>query len=118
MINLELIKSYGIDIEYIGKTSGFELINTLAVRDKIEEEYYSLSTEERAILFEYDQNLLNNAVKFHSELSQFYNFSSLKPLNHWWAHIDKVVSGELTVDLCTREVQFKNDTEHAATLTA
>ena len=118
MTNQKRIETYGIDIDYISKVSAFELVNTLAIRDAIEEDYYSLTADEQTLLFEYDRKLLEKAELFYNELSQFYSFNGLRPINYWWTHIDKVVTGELIVDLYKREVRLKNNDEHAATLTA
>lgn len=119
--NLQLIKNYGMDINDCKNNdilSPFDLIQTLAVRDSLEEEYYNLSGQEQMLLREYDENLLACAHDFYYELSKVYNFNTERPLSHWWAHIDKVVSGYLIVDLYLHQAYLKKDNELAATVTA
>lgn len=106
---LQLIKNYGIDIAECDDVSSFELIATLVNRDKLEESYDNLSGEEKDLLISYDKLLLDNAKKFYDELSKVYSFNNSKQLTHWWAHIDKVVSGELIVDLEKREVRLSSE---------
>lgn len=119
--NLQLIKNYGMDIDdCINKDvlSPFDLIGTLVVRDSLEEAYNKLSIQEQLLLREYDEKLLAHAHEFYYELRKVYSFNTVKPQNHWWAHIDKVVSGDLIVDLYHRQTYLKKNNDLAATWTA
>ncbi|TWH48546.1 hypothetical protein [Sporomusa sp. KB1] len=120
LTNLQLIKNYGMDIEECGEGSPFELINTLAIRDTLEEQYNLLSVEEQSLLYEYDRRLVERAHEFYNELSKVYSFQNQKPITHWWAHLDKVVNGDLVIDLINRKTHLRTNTneDHAATLTA
>jgi hypothetical protein len=120
LTNAELIKRYGFDVENI-EFSGIELMDTIAMRDTLEQNYSSLSKEEKRLLDLADKTLLDNAQSFYQEMNEFMNFSKAdfsQPFSNWWAHIDKVVSGELIVDLDNHQVLLRNDNEQAATLTA
>ena len=105
MSYLEKIDSYGVDLDYIEETSPFELIGTLVKRDELESVKDFLTYDEKIKLAEYDLKLFNNAQKFYDAIKEVYQFQNRKPLSHWWANIDLVVSGKLPVNLHTAKVK-------------
>lgn len=105
--NEQLIKNYKIEVQDCingDLLSPFDTIHILTLRDELEERYSDLTDQEKKNLFAVDLKLLKNAQIFYSELSKVYKFGADKPLENWWAHIDKVVSGDLMVDLRKRKV--------------
>ena len=110
------IKHYKLDIDGIGHVSPFEFDYAMACRSMMEERYKDFSSKEKQLLLEQDKRLLNNAQKYFTELKMLYGARN-EPVEHWWYHLDKIVSGELVVDLENRKIYLK-DNEHAATLTA
>ena len=100
--NIEKIKNYGLDLDYIGDISPFELIGTLILRDDIAKA--DLTFREKALLKSYDKKLLENAENFYNELKKVYDFQNRKPLDYWWSNIDLVVNGEIIVDIDNNKV--------------
>lgn len=117
MDNLKVIQAYQMDIDGIGHVSPFEFDYAMLCRSNIEDRYDDLSLKEKKLLLDQDKRLLNNAQEYYADLKMLYGHRK-EPLKHWWYHLDKIVSGELIVDLEKREVRVKNDNEYAATLTA
>lgn len=93
------INEYGILLDSFD-LSPFELKNGLHIRSIIEEDIDELSIKESFLLHKYDSYLLDNAERVVNKLSDIYNFSESKePLNHWWWHLDKVISGDLIIKI-------------------
>lgn len=116
MTNMERIEEYKIDIDFIGKVSAFEFDYAMFVRSKLENDYKKLTPKEKLLLLEQDKRLIADAQKYFTELKMLYGDRN-EPIEHWWYHLDKIVSGELVVDLENQKICLK-DNEHAATLTA
>ena len=89
---MDKIDSYGIDLEYIGEASDFELIGTLVKRDELEEIYNQLSVEEKMKLQEYDEILFNNADKFYESIKNVYSFQNKRLAGNWWSNINLMVN--------------------------
>ena len=89
---MDKIDSYGIDLEYIGEASDFELIGTLVKRDELEEIYDQLSVKEKLKLQEYDEILINNFDKFYESIKNVYSFQNIKPESKWWSYISLLVN--------------------------
>ena len=89
---MDKIDSYGIDLEYIGEASDFELIGTLVKRDELEEIYNQLSVDERVKLQKYDEILFNNADKFYESIKNVYSFQNKIPAGNWWSNINLLVN--------------------------
>ena len=89
---MDKIDSYGIDLEYIGEASDFELIGTLVKRDELEEIYNQLSVEEKMRLQKYDEILFDNAEKFYNTIKNVYSFQDKKTAGSWWSNINFLVN--------------------------
>ena len=89
---MDKIDSYGIDLEYIGEASDFELIGTLVKRDELEEIYNQLSVDEKMKLQEYDEILFNNADKFYESIKNVYSFQNKRLAGNWWSNINLMVN--------------------------
>jgi len=106
--NEQLIKNYRLEVQDCIEgdlLSPFDTIHILTLRDELEKRYCDLTAEEKKNLLVVDLKLLKNAEVFYSELRRVYKFGADKPLENWWVHIDKVVSGDLVVDLGKRKVR-------------
>lgn len=93
----EDIRIYG---EVINDTelSPFETIEVLHIRSELHEQYSNLSSEEKRTLFSYDLKLLENTDKMFKHIQKAYNFSkSTKPIQEWWWHLDKIVTGKIQI---------------------
>ncbi|AUG57136.1 hypothetical protein [Acetivibrio saccincola] len=105
------IKDYGYDVSQVLDVSPFEYIDTFACRSYLTDIFYSLDDEDKAILKEYDKKLLLRAEEFYNYLKPIYRWgSSEKPYTHWWWHLDKVISGELNVDIEQWKVEINGET--------
>ncbi len=84
-----LLNIYNISLDY-PEVSGAEQLEVLMIRDKIAELEMQLSAEERKILSEADQKLIENAKIIEPELSQFINLANyrkqedISPQKWWW----------------------------------
>ena len=116
LTNSQLIRNYGLDIDEFAEISPFELVNTLAIRDGLEEDYQLLTQQEKLALKMHDKKLIAKAAEFNKELKKAVNLDGSEPLSRWWTHLEKVASGELVIDLDNRKVYLKNGP--AATRTA
>ena len=48
----------------------------------------------------YDLRLLENVETMGDHIKKVYDFSnSVEPLEEWWWHLDKVLTGELEIEL-------------------
>lgn len=92
---LKDIEEYGGDVDDF-ETSPFELHFAFIFRSEIQKKYTTLSLEEKELLARCDLILLKNAKKALIHLSKIYSFKESKaPIEEWWWHLDKVVSGEI-----------------------
>ncbi|MED2737076.1 hypothetical protein [Bacillus toyonensis] len=92
MSYMDEIKEYGEDIQDF-EVSPFEMVETLQWRSHIVRVYDQLSIEEKEQLALYDLVLLSNAKKTYEYLRGGYNFPANKPIEEWWWHLDKVITG-------------------------
>ncbi len=85
------------------KTSGFEHLQTLMLRDKLFEATTILSSAEKAQLRGADRQLLEQAVIFLEEMERITSLEyerqqrTVSPLRWWW-YLDVIVNLSLAVD--------------------
>lgn len=97
--NKNKIHLYELSVEDT-KVSPFETIDMLHIRSQLEKVIPELENDEITELLNHDVKLINNAKRMVEHISKIYNFSSsLEPLSHWWWHLDKIASGEVTFKL-------------------
>ncbi|MFK0524692.1 hypothetical protein ACINKY_21060 [Paenibacillus illinoisensis] len=96
----KMIELYGIDVEDELEVSPFEYLDTFGLRSDLYKNKDKLDQTERDLLQKYDQLLLERCEEFYNHLKKVYTFGDInKPLAEWWWHLDRVLSGELKVDL-------------------
>ncbi|RIK36902.1 MAG: hypothetical protein DCC55_25880 [Chloroflexi bacterium] len=86
------LKHYSIAVQN-SNVSGFELLDMLMARDKLFQDWASLSPQERAQVAAADQQLLANAKAFMVELSMVTELSHERQRRgptpeQWWWYLD------------------------------
>lgn len=78
--------------------SPFETLNALHLRSNLQKEISHLTNKEKLKLYQYDLYLLDHIEEMKQHLENVYNFSaSDEPIEHWWWHLDKIISGEIVI---------------------
>lgn len=78
--------------------SPFETLNALHLRSHLQKEVSHLTNKEKLKLYQYDLYLLDRIEEMKKHLENVYNFSaSDEPIEHWWWHLDKIISGEIVI---------------------
>jgi hypothetical protein len=90
----ELLDAYLVDVCF-GGVSGAEHMQMLQTRDRVAANEPSLSPDERALLYEADRRLVENAAAFHAELARFLDLKLYRDKNHieparWWWYLDVI----------------------------
>jgi hypothetical protein len=88
----DLVKNYAVAVEH-PEVSGFEHLDMLMLRDRIEDQLTQLSTNQIAQLALADRTLLAHAGAFQRELSHITDLEYERqrrrpPLSHWWWYLD------------------------------
>jgi hypothetical protein len=88
----KILNIYRFSLDY-PDVSGAELLELLAIRDRIATVESALSLEDQKILFEADKKLIANAVVFCQEISRFINLYDHRKKNNissqkWWWYLD------------------------------
>lgn len=83
---------YRFSLDY-PDVSGAELLELLAIRDRISSVESTFSLEEQKILFEADRKLIANAAVLDREISRFINLHKHREKNNipsqkWWWYLD------------------------------
>ncbi len=92
----KVLDTYCLSLDYL-EVSGAELLELLAIRDRIFDLESTLSLEEKNILSKGDRKLIDNAKIIYQEISQFINLYEHRQ-NHrispqkWWWYLDVLVS--------------------------
>ncbi|MBB6444103.1 hypothetical protein [Bacillus benzoevorans] len=92
------IEFYGEDLQDF-EMSPFETIEAFHKRTVLHQHYHELTPEEKTLLKEKDQFLLEMAESIYEHLKQIYDFQIDKPFEEWWWHLDKVANRQFTIDL-------------------
>ncbi|CAH1199293.1 hypothetical protein PAECIP111893_01298 [Paenibacillus plantiphilus] len=96
---------YGISDELV--LSPFEYHYLLASRSSLWEAYSALDEEDKVNLKEYDKALLDRAEEYHDYLQPIFIWNkSAEPITQWWWHLDKVLSGQLKVDVDNNQIEY------------
>ena len=104
-----LVRNYGLDVLDELDVSPFEYVDTFRMRDFLSEKYIKLDSLKKELLNLYDNILLNRDEEFFNYLKTLNVFTnSDNPVKYWWWHLEKVVSGELIVDVDKNEVIYNN----------
>ncbi|MDR6726121.1 hypothetical protein J2W91_004627 [Paenibacillus amylolyticus] len=94
------ISLYKLDVEGELNVSPFEYLDTFAIRSELHRSRDQLKQCDLQLIQYCDQQLLNRIEEFYSYIAEIYSFNdSKKPLEEWWWHLDRVVAGELIVEL-------------------
>lgn len=100
----QTIENYGQDVSDFD-CSPFESIRMFHERSELQKVFDQLTFQEKVQLAQYDLVLIQNAEKMVEHVRIVYDFSlSTQPLDEWWWHLDKVASGELSLDV----ISFKD----------
>ena len=88
----KLIKNYTVDTRYPG-VSGIEHLQMLRTRSRLAEIEDTLTADERRLLAEADQRLIDRVAEFWAELSRFVDLAEERrrlqsPPEHWWWYLD------------------------------
>jgi hypothetical protein len=93
----KIIRDYFDEIEEIAngnELSPFETHFVFHTRSELHK--HSLTDKEKIELAKADLLLIQNVEKVYRHLSEIYDFEQSKqPLDEWWWHLDKVISGEI-----------------------
>ncbi|WP_139489786.1 hypothetical protein [Brevibacillus dissolubilis] len=90
----QAIHDYGMSVDDF-ETSPFEALDMLHIRSRLQRNVAALSHEEKQLLQKYDLILLANAKKMAQHLTEVYEFTSNRPLEEWWWHLDQVAEGNI-----------------------
>ena len=87
-----LLESYTVDTRYPG-VSGIEHLQMLRTRSRLAEIEDTLTTDERRLLAEADQRLIDHVSEFWAEISRFADLAEERrrlqpPPEHWWWYLD------------------------------
>ncbi|PAV27668.1 hypothetical protein CIL05_20905 [Virgibacillus profundi] len=97
MSMMKKVNDYGILLDSLN-LSPFETLNALNLRTNLEKEMNNITNQEKLKLYQHDLYLLDNIKDFKDQLEQVYDFSnSDEPIEQWWWHLDKVISGEIVM---------------------
>jgi len=94
-VKSNLLKVYKIALEY-PDVSGFEVLELLDIRSKLAELENSLTINEKTILEQSDEMLLDNLESFYEKiqeigyLPEFRMRAKILP-SHWWWYMDKFI---------------------------
>jgi len=85
---------YRVDVKH-PNVSGAEHLEMLQIRDKLADVEGTLTSEERHVLSEADQTLVEQAAAFHDALRSFLDLAQYRrehaiPPERWWWHLDVV----------------------------
>lgn len=88
----EDLKRYVVAVEH-PEVSAFEHLDMLMVRDRLAEQEYSLSSDEKRRLKEADQRLMEHAAAFQTELDRITSLENERrrrqpPPQRWWWYLD------------------------------
>ncbi|KQY92042.1 hypothetical protein ASD24_22300 [Paenibacillus sp. Root52] len=96
----KMIQLYGIDMEDELEVSPFEYLDTFGMRSDLHRNRDKLEQTDLQLLHKYDQMLLNRSEELYNYMKPVYSFNDTsKPIEEWWWHLDRVVTGELLVDV-------------------
>jgi hypothetical protein len=93
------LKNYATDVLDELDVSPFEYIDTFRVRDYLEENKIKFTEAEKKELKRLDLILLSRANEFYDYLKSTKCWGSQQPIENWWWHLDKIVSGILKVEI-------------------
>ncbi|TCS96869.1 hypothetical protein [Hazenella coriacea] len=108
----KIIENYGIDLEDdLEDVSPFEYNYTFHTRDFLAKEYCKLDDRGKEQLLNYDQVLLERAQDLYQLMSLVMNWEdNVAPINYWWWHLDKVITGKMKVLVEKNHVQYQGET--------
>jgi hypothetical protein len=95
-VKSNLLESYKIAVEY-PDVSGFEILELLDMRSKLAELEDSLTINEKAILEQADEMLLDNLELFYEKIQEIGYLPELRKRakalpSHWWWYMDRFFS--------------------------
>ncbi|WP_143317700.1 hypothetical protein [Clostridium sp. HBUAS56017] len=103
----KMIDNYGIDVEDELDVSPFEFDYTFRTREYLAKEYELFDIDEKEKLKHYDKVLLSRAKEFYEYLKPLKIWgNNSSPIKYWWWHLDKVVSGQLKINIDKNEVDY------------
>ncbi len=103
----KLIKNYGIDVVDELDVSPFEFEYTFRAREYLAKQYELLDIDDKEKLEYYDTILINRAKEFYEYLKPLKIWgNSNAPIEYWWWHLEKVISGELRVEIKNNEINY------------
>ena len=107
----KLIKNYGIDMEDELDVSPFEFEYTFRTREYLAKQYELLDIDDKEKLEHYDTVLISRANEFYEYLKPLKIWgNSNAPIEYWWWHLEKVISGELRVEIKNNEISYHGET--------
>jgi len=91
------INDYGMLLDTLD-LSPFETLNAMHLRSSLQKEINDMTNQQKLKLYQYDLYLLDRIEEFKKHLEEVYDFSSSdEPIEQWWWHLDKIVSGEIII---------------------
>ncbi|MBP2644515.1 MAG: hypothetical protein H6Q67_2402 [Firmicutes bacterium] len=105
----KLIKNYGIDVEdeFLKDASPFEINYTFETRQYLAKNYQLLDSEDKEKLEYFDAILFSRAREFYDYLKPVGVWGNNLPLEYWWWHLDKIILGELAVDVSKKQINYQ-----------
>ena len=96
------LKHYSVAVTH-PDVSAFEHLEMLMVRDKLADQEFSLTKQERASLADADQRLLRNAEAFYSELTRITSLEDERRQRRpaperWWWYLDVLTALPVSTD--------------------
>ncbi|MDQ0172424.1 hypothetical protein [Paenibacillus tundrae] len=96
----KMIQLYGVDMEDELDVSSFEYLDTFGMRSDLHRNRDKLEQTDLQLLHKYDQMLLNRSKELYNYMKPVYSFNDpSKPIEEWWWHLDRVITGELHVEM-------------------
>ncbi|SFC82540.1 hypothetical protein SAMN04488168_11044 [Bacillus sp. 491mf] len=106
----KLIKNYGIDVEDELDVSPFEIAYTFRTREFLAKQYELLDSEDKKRLAYYDTVLISRAKEFYEYFKPLKIWgNSNVPIEYWWWHLEKIILGELIVEVEKNEINYRGN---------